>query len=88
MKNVSHKKGWNLGTNPAHVEPPLKTRIGETCNGKSDKDFVKIKLLRDTTSSMPDLCEFKMSLFGRGNPGKFMLFIRKFNMTLVETGMP
>ena len=63
MNNVSHKKGWNLGTNPEHVEPPPIPLIKETCNGKSDKDFVEIKLRRDRKSSRSDLYEFKMSFF-------------------------
>ena len=54
MKNVSHKKGWNSGTNLAHVEPPPTPLIMETCDGKSDKYLVGIKLRRDPTSSTPD----------------------------------
>ena len=51
MKNVLYKKGWNSGTNPAHVEPLPIPLINETCNVKSDKDYVKLKLRRDPTSS-------------------------------------
>ena len=85
MKNVSHKKGWKLGTNPAHVEPPPIPQIKETCNGKSEKDFVQLKFCRDPMSSILYLYECNMSLFDHGNPEKFLLFIRNFNMTLTTT---
>ena len=86
MKNVSHNKGWSLGINPAHVEPPLIPLIKETWNGKSDEDSVKLKFHRDPTSSTLDLYEFKMSLFDHGKPEDFLLSVRNFNMTLAETG--
>ena len=38
MKNVSHKKGWGVDTNPAHLEPPPILLTNETYNGKSDGD--------------------------------------------------
>ena len=86
MKNVYHKKGWNLVTNPAHVKPPPISLIKEKCNGKSDEYIVKIKLRRDPTSSTSDLYEFKMSLFDHGEPEEFLLFIRNFNMNIEATG--
>ena len=67
MKNVLHNKGWNSGTNPAHVEPPPITLVKETYNVKSDEYFIKLKVCRDTTSSTSDLYEFKMSLFDHSN---------------------
>ena len=75
MNNGSHKKGLNLGTKPAHVEPPTITLLKEMSNGKSGKYFIKIKLRSDPTSSMLDLYDFKMSLFDHGNPEEFILFI-------------
>ena len=88
MKNFFfHKKGWILGINPVHVEPPLVPQIKDTCNGESDKDLVHIKLHRYPTSSTLDLYEFKMSLFDHGDPEEFMLFVRNFNMSLAATGM-
>ena len=86
MKNVTHKKGWNLVTNPAHVEPPSIPLIKEMYNGKSDKDLVMLKFHRDPTSSTSYLFEFKMSFFDHGYPEEFMLFIRNFNITLAATG--
>ena len=68
MKNVSHKKGWNSGTNPAHVEPPPIPLTKEMCDGKSDKYLVKIKLRRDPTSSTPELYQFNMYFFEHGKP--------------------
>ena len=70
MRNVLQKKGCNSETKLAHVEPPLIPLIKKTYNGKSDRDFVKLKFRRDPTSSMADLYEFKMSLFVNGKPGR------------------
>ena len=68
------------------MEPPPIPLIKETYNGKSDKDFVKLKLRRDPTSSTSDLYAFKISLFDHVDPEEFLLFIRNFNITLSETG--
>ena len=65
-------------------QPPIPL-IKETYNGKSDEDFVNIKLRRDPTSSMSDLYGFKTSLFDHGNTEEFLLFTRNFNMTLAST---
>ena len=54
---------------------------------KSDKDRVKIKLLRDPTSQKFDIHELKMALFDNGEPEEFLLFIRNFNMTVEASGM-
>ena len=70
-----------------HVDPPPINLIKEKHYGKSDKDFVKLKLRRDPTLTMLDLYEFKMSLFDNGEPEKFLLFVRHFNMTLAASGM-
>ena len=86
MKNVSHKKVCDSGKNPAHVEPLPIPPTKENYNGKSDEYFVNLKLRRDTTSSTLDLYEFKMSLFDHSKPEEFLLFIRNFNTTFVETG--
>ena len=75
-----------LGENPAHLEPPPILLIEETCDGKSDGYFVKLKLCRDPASSMSYLYEFKISLFDHGEPEEFLLFIYNFNMTLAATG--
>ena len=66
MKNVSHKKGCNLGENPAHVEPPPTPLINETVNGKACKYSVKLKMRRYTTSSTLDLYGFEMYFFDHG----------------------
>ena len=86
MKNVSHKIGWNLGTNPEHVEPLPILIIKEMYNGKSDKDFVELKLCGYHMSSTLDPYEFNISFFDHGNMEEFLLFIRKFNMILTATG--
>ena len=57
------------------------------CNGKSDKDYIQIKLRRYPMSSMSDLYEFKISFFDHGCPEEFLLFVHNFNMTLEATRM-
>ena len=70
-----HKKGWGKYNNPAHIEPLPIPLIKETYTGKSDGDDVKLKLRRDPTSIMSDLNEFRMSLFGHGEPEESLLFV-------------
>ena len=74
MKNVSHKKKWNMGTVRVHMQPPTIILIKIKSNEKLDKRFVKIKLCRDSTSEKSDLCEFKISFFGNGEP-KFVVVV-------------
>ena len=68
MKNVLHKEVWGKDTNPPHVEPSPILLIKETRTDKSDGDYVKLILLRDTMSSTLYLYEFRMSLFDHGEP--------------------
>ena len=70
-----------------HVDPPPINLIKEKHYGKSDKDFVKLKLRRDPTLHMSDLYEFKISLFENGEPEEFLLFVCNFNMTLAVSEM-
>ena len=86
MKNVSHKKGWGMETNPDHLEPPPIPLIKQIYTGKLGLDYVKINLLRDPTSITSDLYVFRMSLFDHGDPEEFLLFIRNFQTTLAATG--
>ena len=72
MKNVSSKKGWMKGMTLTHMEPPPITLVKEKHDGRSDKDFMKLKLRRDPTSSTLDLYEFKMPLFDNGDPEEFL----------------
>ena len=51
MKNVSHKKVWGADTNPDHVESPTIPLVKETSTGKSDGDYIKLKLCSDNKSS-------------------------------------
>ena len=87
MKNFSSKNGWMTGTTQAHVETPPTPILKKLHNGKSDKEFLKLKLRRYPTSFTSDICELKMSLFDNGEPKEFLLFVRNFNMTLVASGM-
>ena len=86
MKNVSHKKVWGADTNPAHVEPPQIPLVKEIYTGKSDVDYVKLKLRRDPTSSTSYIYEFIMSLFDHCCPKEFPLFMQNFQMNLAVTG--
>ena len=68
MKNISHKKKWNVGTVQGHVNPPPIPPIKINNDDKSDEDLVEIKFDRDPTSEKLDLYEFKMTLFDNGDP--------------------
>ena len=85
MKNVLHKKGWRVDTNPAHVEPLPIPLINETPTGKSDGDDVKLKLRRDPTSSTSYLYECMMSLFDHGEPEEFLLSVQNLQTALAAT---
>ena len=86
MKNIPSKKGWMTELNHPHIEPPPITLNKEKHNGKSENDFVKLKLRRDPMLCLSDLYEFKISFFENDEPDKFLLFIRNFNMTLAASG--
>ena len=72
MKNIYNKEVWGTETNPSHVEPPPIPLIKETCTGNTDRDYVKLKMHRDSTSIMSDLYEFRMSLFDHDDPEEFL----------------
>ena len=86
MKNIFHNKKWNVGVVQVHVEPPPISLIKIKHDDKSDKYFVKLKLLRDPKSYKLDLYEFKIALFGNGDLEEFLLFVSNFNMTLDASG--
>ena len=86
MNNVSSNKGWTTGITQSHVDPLPINLLKELHDGKSDKDFVKLKLRIDPTSSTSDLYEFKISLFYNGEMEEFLLFVRNFNTTLAASG--
>ena len=67
-ENCFAKKGWKPGAVQIHMEPPPILIIKSKNDAKSDKDSVKIKLLRDLTSNVLDIYEFKMALFDNGDP--------------------
>ena len=86
MRNVTGKKGWMTGKTQLHIDPPHIPLIKEKYNGKSYKDFVKLKLRRDPTLRTSDIYEFKMSFFENGEPEEFLLSVRNFNTTLPVSG--
>ena len=51
-----------------HVETPTTPLIKIKHDDKSDNDFVKLKLRRDTTLDKSDVYEFKIALFKNGDP--------------------
>ena len=75
MKNVSHKKKWNMGVVRLHMDKPPISLIKSKHDDKLDKYFVKIKLRRDTTSENSDLYEFKLALFGNGDTEELFLSV-------------
>ena len=86
MKNVSHKKIWNFGMKQAYVQPPTTPPIKSKQDNKSDKYFVKLNLSRDMASDTLELYNFKIALFDNGNMEEFLLFVKKFNMTIALSG--
>ena len=82
MKKVFHHKSWRTGVVQIHEKTPPIISIKSETNAKSEKDYVEIKLHGDPTSEKSGLYEFKMALFGNGDPGGFLLFVRNFQMTL------
>ena len=82
IKNVSHNKKCNWNAVQVHVDPPLIPLSKGKNYGIPVKSCVKIKLCRHPTSQKSDLHGFKMVVFYNGGPEEFLLFIRKFNMTL------
>ena len=68
------------------MDPPLTPLIKINNSDESGKYFVKLKLRRDPTSFSSDLYGFNMNLFDNGDPEELFLFMRKFNMTLSESG--
>ena len=75
IKKVLHKKVWGMDTNPDHIETPPIPLVKETSTGKSDRDYVKLKLHRDPKYSTSDLYEFRMSLFDHGEPEEFLFLL-------------
>ena len=87
MKNVSRKKGLGVDANPDHVEPTPVPLVKETSTGKSDRDYVKLKMRIDPTSGTSYLYGFRMSLFDHGGPEELLLFVKIFQITLSATVM-
>ena len=71
MKNFSHKKCCNLGRTLVQVEPLPIPLVEGKYDGNLEKYFVKLKLCKYPTSGTSDLYEFRMSLFGNGDPEEF-----------------
>ena len=59
-----------------HVEPTPINLVNSKHNDKSEKDFVKLKLCRDQTSSKSDLYELKIALFGKSEPEQFFVYFK------------
>ena len=70
MTNIFHKNGWNSGTNPAHVQPPLipltkeRIMVSQT-NISSRKNCVGIlRIVRHISMSL-------RCIFYHGEPEEF-----------------
>ena len=70
---------------PVHMEP-YPTFLILKNDGKSDNYLVKLKLRRDTMSSMSDLYEFSMYFFDNGKPEEFLSILSNFIMTIEASG--
>ena len=68
MKNISHKKKWNVGTVQGHVNPPSIPPIKINNDDKSDKYLFWIQFRRNPTPENLDLYKFKMAFFDNGDP--------------------
>ena len=55
MKNVFHRKMWNVGVVEQHMDLPLPPLIKIKHDYKSDKYFLQLKFRRDPTSEKTDL---------------------------------
>ena len=69
------------------MDTHLITLIKSKNNAKSDKDSVKNKFRRDPTSEKSNLYEYKTAFFDNGYPEVFLLFVRKFHITLEALGV-
>ena len=71
MKNVLHRKKWDVLVVEQQVQPSPINLIKSKHNDKPGKDFVKIKFRKGLTSEKSDLCESKIDLFDNDNPEEF-----------------
>ena len=69
------------------MDPPSISLIRSDKDEKLDKDFIKIKILRNPTPEKSNLHELKMALFYNSKPEEFLSFVCNFNMTLEASGM-
>ena len=69
-----------------YMDTPPIPLIKSNCDDNSDKDLVKLKLLRDTTSEKSDLYEFKTDFLDNGDLEEFLLLVRNFNTTFDTSG--
>ena len=76
MKNVSHKKTWNLVMTQMHVEPPPTPQIKTNHEKNPDRDLVKLKLRRYPTSYLSDIYVFNMAFFDNGELEEFLLLVK------------
>ena len=80
------RRRWGVDTKTDHVEPPTIPFIKKNSTGKSDGDYVKLKLRRDPIYSTFDICEFMMSLFDHGELEEFILFLKSLHTILPAIG--
>ena len=79
MKKISHNKGWMSRKFQIHVDTPPIPLIKSDIDTNLEKDYVKIKLRRNTMLETYDMYDFKMALFDNFEPKEFLLFERNYN---------
>ena len=86
MKKISHNKGWMSRKFQIHVDTPPIPLIKSDIDTNLEKDYVKIKLRRNTMLETYDMYDFKMALFDNFEPEEFLLFKRNYQMKLEVPG--
>ena len=83
MKKDPPQNIWHTGELKTNVETPKIHLIKSNLDLKMERDYVKIKLIRNSRSKKSDIYELKMALFCNGKPQDFVLFVLNFK-TMVE----
>ena len=68
IHNISHKNIWHTWAVKLHVDPPPIILIKRKLDLKMERDYMKIKLCRNTVSEKLDMYAFKMALFDNVDP--------------------
>ena len=75
MKNISHKKTLSTCAVHIHVDPPLIPLIKRRLDLKTERDYVKLNIIRTLHQKNPDMYEFKIDFFDNGYIEESLLFV-------------